>query len=109
MANNEYNQWFTTTKEEESKAVKQVAYMANFLKTCYGIDTATRNPDANIRTTPMDKWYIDAVDQNADQLDCLYGELDSMIDDIKRAMEHIAELSDIRRELATTTPEDFED
>ena len=31
-----------------------------------------------------------------------------MIDDIKRAMEHIAELSDIRRELATTTEEDFE-
>jgi hypothetical protein len=109
MANNEYIQWFTTTKEEESKAVKQVAYMASYLKTCYGIDTAIRNPDVDIRTTPMNKWYTDAVDQNADQLDCLYGELDSMIDDIKRAMEHIAELSDIRRELATTTPEDFED
>lgn len=108
MANNEYNQWFTTTKEEESKAVKQVAYMANFLKTCYGIDTATRNPDADIRTTPMDKWYVDAVDQNADQLDCLYGELDSMMEDIKRMQEAIAELSDIRRELATTTPADFE-
>lgn len=108
MANNEYNQWFTTTKEEESKAVKQVAYMANFLKTCYGIDTATRNPDADIRTTPMDKWYIDAVDQNADQLDCLYGELDSMMEDIKRMQEAIAELSDIRRELTTTTPADFE-
>lgn len=109
MANNEYIQWFTTTKEEESKAVKQVAYMASYLKTCYGIDTAIRNPDVDIRTTPMNKWYTDAVDQNADQLDCLYGELDSMIDDIKRAMEHIAELSDIRRELATTTPEDFKD
>lgn len=108
MANNEYNQWFTTTKEEESKAVKQVAYMANFLKTCYGIDTATRNPGADIRTTPMDKWYIDAVDQNADQLDCLYGELDSMMEDIKRMQEAIAELSDIRRELVTTTPADFE-
>ena len=108
MANNEYNQWFTTTKEEESKAVKQVAYMANFLKTCYGIDTAIRNPDADIRTTPMDKWYIDAVDQNADQLDCLYGELDSMMEDIKRMQEAIAELSDIRRELTTTTPADFE-
>lgn len=108
MANNEYNQWFTTTKEEESKAVKQVAYMANFLKTCYGIDTATRNPDADIRTTPMDKWYTDAVDQNADQLDCLYGELDSMMEDIKRMQEAIAELSDIRRELTTTTPADFE-
>ena len=108
MANNEYNQWFTTTKEEESKAVKQVAYMANFLKTCYGIDTAIRNPDADIRTTPMDKWYTDAVDQNADQLDCLYGELDSMMEDIKRMQEAIAELSDIRRELTTTTPADFE-
>ena len=52
MAINGYNQWFTTTKEEESKAVKQVAYMANFLKTCYGIDTATRDPDADIRTLP---------------------------------------------------------
>ena len=109
MANNEYNQWFTTTKEEESKAVKQVAYMANFLKTCYGIDTATRNPDADIRTTPMDKWYIDAVDQNADQLDSLYSELESMVTDIQRMMEAVAELSDIRRELATTTEEDFED
>ena len=108
MANNEYNQWFATTKEEENKAVKQVAYMANFLKTCYGIDTAIRNPDADIRTTPMDKWYTDAVDQNADQLDCLYGELDSMMEDIKRMQEAIAELSDIRRELATTTPADFE-
>lgn len=109
MANNEYNQWFTTTKEEESKAVKQVAYMADYLKTCYGIYTTIRNPDADIRTAPMNELYIDAVDQNADQLDCLYGELDSMIDDIKRAMEYIAELSDIRRELATTTPKDFED
>ena len=109
MANNEYNQWLADTTAEEAKAKKAVAYMADYLKTCFGIDTTMRNPDVDIRTTPMDKWYIDAVDQNADQLDCLYRELDSMIDDIKRAMEHIAELSDIRRELATTTPEDFED
>lgn len=109
MANNEYIQWFTATKEEESKAVKQVAYMADLLKTCYGVDTTIRNPDIDIRTTPMNQWYINAVDQNADQLDSLYCELEQTIDSIKQMMDAVAELSDIRRELATTTPEDFED
>lgn len=109
MANNEYNAWYTDTKEEETKVEKKVNYMADYLKTCYGIDTTTRNPNADIRTTPMSEWYTKAVDQTADQLDCLYGELESMISDIKRMMDVVAELSDIRRELATTTEEDFED
>jgi methyl-accepting chemotaxis protein len=107
MATN-YTEWLADTKEEETTAVKKVAYMADFLKTCYGIDTTTRNPDADIRTTPMNQQYIEAVNQTADQLDNLYSELDSMMEDIKRMQEAIAELSDIRRELATTTPADFE-
>lgn len=109
MANNEYNQWLADTKAEEAKAKKAVAYMADYLKTCYNIDTTMRNPDVDIRTTPMNQWDTEAVDQTADQLDSLYYELDSMMDGIKRMQEAIAELSDIRRELATTTPEDFED
>jgi hypothetical protein len=106
---NTYTEWLADTKEEETTAVKKVAYLANLLKTCYGIDTVIRNPDIDIRTTPMNKWYINAVDQNADQLDSLYCELESTIDSIKEMMDAVAELSDIRRELATTTPEDFED
>ena len=108
MANNEYNQWLANTKAEEAETVKKVAYMADYMKTCFGIDTTMRNPDIDIRTTPMNQWYTKAVDQTPDQLDSLYNELDSMVDYVKRAMEAIAELSDIRRELATTTPEDFE-
>lgn len=106
---NTYTEWLADTKEEETTAVKKVAYLADLLKTCYGVDTTIRNPDIDIRTTPMNKWYIDAVDQNADQLDCLYCELEQTIDSIKRMMDAVAELSDIRRELTTTTPEDFED
>lgn len=106
---NTYTEWLADTKEEETTAVKKVAYMADLLKTCYGVDTTIRDPDIDIRTTPMDKWYINAVDQNADQLDSLYCELEQAIDTIKRMMDAVAELSDIRRELATTTPEDFED
>lgn len=106
---NTYTEWLADIKEEESTTVKKVAYLADILKTCYGVDTTIRNPDMDILTTPMNKWYIDAVDQNPDQLDCLYRELESTIDSIKEMMDKIAELSDIRREMATTTPEDFED
>lgn len=106
---NKYHEWLTDTKEEESKVAKKVAYLADYLKTCYNVDTTVRNPDADIRTTPMNQWYIKAVDQNVDQLDSLYSELESMVTDIQRMMEAVAELSDIRRELATTTEEDFED
>jgi hypothetical protein len=109
MANFEYTQWYADTTAEESKAAKKVTYLANYLKTCYNVDTTVHNPDADIRTTPMNQWYIEAVDQNADQLDTLYRELESMVTDIQRMMEAVAELSDIRRELATTTEEDFED
>lgn len=107
--NHEYTEWLADTKAEEAKAVKKVAYMADYLKTCYNVDTTIRNPDIDIRTTPMNQWYIEAVNQTPDQLDSLYCELESMIDYIKRTMEAVAELSDIRRELATTTEEDFED
>ncbi len=106
---NTYTEWLADIKEEETIAVKKVAYLADILKTCYGVDTTIRNPDIDIRTAPMNKWYIDAVDQNPDQLDCLYRELELTIDSIKEMMDEIAELSDIRREMATTTPEDFED
>lgn len=106
---NTYTEWLADIKEEESKAVKKVAYMADFLKTCYNIDTTVENPNIDYRTTPMNQWHIDAVDQNPDQLDCLYRELDNMIEYAKKMMDMVAELSDIRREMATTTPEDFED
>jgi hypothetical protein len=109
MANNEYNQWLADTKAEEAKAKKEVAYMADFLKTCFNIDTTMQNPDIDIRTTPINQWYTEAVDQTADQLDSLYYALDNMMDSIKRMQKAVEELSDIRRELATTTPEDFED
>lgn len=107
--NHEYTAWLADTKAEETKAEKKVAYMADYLKTCHHIETSIRNPDIDIRTTPMNQWYVEAVNQTPDQLDSLYCELESMISDIKRAMEAVAELSDIRRELATTTEEDFED
>lgn len=106
---NTYTEWLADIKAEEAETVKKVAYMADYLKTCFGIDTTMRDPDIDIRTTPMNQWYTKAVDQTPDQLDSLYSGLDSMIDYVKQAMEVIAELSDIRRELATTTPKDFED
>lgn len=106
---NTYTEWLADIKAEEAETVKKVAYMADYLKTCFGIDTTMRDPDIDIRTTPVNQWYTKAVDQTPDQLDSLYSGLDSMIDYVKQAMEVIAELSDIRRELATTTPKDFED
>lgn len=106
---NKYHEWLTDTKEEESKVAKKVAYLADYLKTCYNVDTTTQKAGIDYRTTPMNEWYVEAVDQTHDQLDVLYSELDSMRDDILRMMDVVAELSDIRKELATTTPEDFED
>jgi hypothetical protein len=106
---NTYTEWLADIKKEETTAVKKVAYMADFLKTCYNVDTTVDNPNIDYRTTPMNQWYINAVDQNPDQLDCLYRDLDNMIEYAKKMMDAVAELSDIRREMATTTPEDFED
>ena len=107
MTNNNYIEWLTETKADETKAVKKVAEMAKHLKICYQLETAVLNPDH--KKMPLNQQYIEVVNQNADQLDCLCCELGQVIEDIKKMMELVEELSGIRHDLETYTEEDFED
>lgn len=104
-----YIEWQNDTKAEESKALEKALRVATFAKTCYHVETAIRNPEANWLTTPMNEMYIGIENQTPDQLDSLYRELEDMVEKVRELMGSIAILSDVRRELAETTPEDFED
>lgn len=104
-----YENWKKDTVAEESRVCKEAVRLAEFVKTCYHVETAVRNPEANWLTTPMNEMYISIANQTPDQLDSLYRELEDMTERVRKLMDSIATLSDVRRELAETTAEDFED
>lgn len=104
-----YENWRKNTEAEESQACKEAVKLAEFAKTCFNVETTVRNPEANWLTTPMNEMYIGIANQTPDQLDSLYRELEDMVGHVQKLMESIATLSDVRRELAETTAEDFED
>ena len=104
-----YETWKKDTEAEESRVCKEAVRLAEFAKTCYNVETAVRNPEANWLTTPMNEMYIGIANQTPAQLDSLYSELESMVEKVRELMDSIATLSDVRRELAETTAEDFED
>lgn len=97
-----YENWKKDTMEEESLACEEAVRLAESVKTCYDVDTDI--------CTSATKWQsIPIADQSADLLDTLYCELEGMVERVRELMESIATLSDVRRELAETTAEDFED
>ena len=104
-----YEIWKKDTEAEESRACEEAVKLAEFAKTCYNVETAVRNPEASWLTTPTNEMYIGIENQTADQLDCLHRELEDMVEHVRKLMDSIAALSDVRRELAETTAEDFED
>ena len=89
MTNNKYNNWLTDIMAEKAETEEAYNKMAEYVRICCRIYV----PEAN----------------DAEELDNFYSEMETMIEDIKRMMEITAALSDIHQELATTTPEDFED
>ena len=106
---NAYENWKENATAEEKEICKKAVSLAEFMATCYNLDTTVRNPEANWLTTPLNEMNIGIADQSADQLDCLHRELADMVGFVQELMGHIATLSDVRRELAETTAEDFED
>lgn len=89
MTNNKYNNWLTDIMAEKAEAEKAYNKMAEYVRICCRI-------------------YVPEV-HDTYELNNFYSEMETMIEDIKRMMEITAVLSDIHQELATTTPEDFED
>ena len=89
MTNNKYNNWLTDIMAEKAEAEKAYNKMAEYVRICCRINV----PEAN----------------DTEELNNFYSEMETMIEDINRMMEITAVLSDINQELATTTPEDFED
>ena len=89
MTNNKYNNWLTDIMAEKAEAEKAYNKMAEYVRICCRINV----PEAN----------------DTEELNNFYSEMETMIEDINRMMEITAALSDINQELATTTPEDFED